>query len=235
MKRILLTLVLLLAMSVAAQAQDSPVGTLTVTGEGSATGAPDLALVRLGVQTSDEDVLAAFNSTNEITARIVDALLELGIKRNDIQTSGLSLHQERPYDPFSDVDDGTIFFWAQNSLSVTVRDISLVGQALGASVQAGANSIENLSFGITEASALEARAREMAVANARVRAEHLAELTGSQLGRVLDIDESSGDPRPVSALRAMAMMEDAGGGAATVEEGQLSVRVELRITWELEQ
>lgn len=234
MKRILLTLVLLLTLAVVVQAQDSPVGTLTVTGEGSATGAPDLALVRLGVQTSDEDVLAAFNSTNEITARIVDALLELGIQRKDIQTSGLSLHQERPYDPFSDAD-ADIFFWAQNSLSVTVRDISLVGQALGASVQAGANSIENLSFGITDAAALEARARELAVANARVRAEHLAELTGAQLGRVLFIDESSGAPRPASALRAVAMMESAAGGSATVEEGQLSVRVELRITWELEQ
>ena len=190
MKRILLTLLLLLTLVTVAQAQEV-YRALTVTGSGSATGAPDLALVRLGVQTSDEDVLAAFTRSNDITADIIEALLELGVERKDIQTSGLSLYQDRPYDPFSDMEDGTIIFWAQNSLSVTLRDISLVGEALGASVAAGANSIDGLSYGITDPTALEASARELAVADARNRAEHLAALTGTQLGRVLNIDESS--------------------------------------------
>ena len=233
MKRILLTLLLLLTLVSATQAQET-YRALTVTGSGSATGAPDLALVRLGVQTSDEDVLAAFTRSNDITAHIIEALLALGVERKDIQTSGLSLYQDRPYDPFSDVEDGTIIFWAQNSLSVTLRDISLVGEALGASVQAGANSIDGLSYGITDPTALEDSARELAVADARNRAEHLAALTGTQLGRVLNIDESSYQPRPQTELRAFAMMAEAAGGGATVEEGQLSVRVELRITWELE-
>ena len=233
MKRILLTLALLLTLVSATQAQEA-YRALTVTGSGSATGAPDLALVRLGVQTSDEDVLAAFTRSNDITADIIEALLELGVERKDIQTSGLSLYQDRPYDPFSDMEDGTIIFWAQNSLSVTLRDISLVGEALGASVQAGANSIDGLSYGITDPTALEASARELAVADARNRAEHLTALTGMQLGRVLNIDESSYQPRPQTELRAFAMMAQAAGGGATVEEGQLSVQVELRITWELE-
>ena len=154
MKRILLTLLLLLTLVTVAQAQEV-YRALTVTGSGSATGAPDLALVRLGVQTSDEDVLAAFTRSNDITADIIEALLELGVERKDIQTSGLSLYQDRPYDPFSDMEDGTIIFWAQNSLSVTLRDISLVGEALGASVAAGANSIDGLSYGITDPTALE--------------------------------------------------------------------------------
>ena len=233
MKRILLTLVLLLTVTAAAQAQET-YRALTVTGSGSATGAPNLALVRLGVQTSDEDVLAAFTRSNDITAQIIEALLALGVERKDIQTSGLSLHQDRPYDPYSDIEDGTIIFWAQNTLSVTLRDISLVGEALGASVQAGANSIDRLSYGISDPTALEDSARELAVADARNRAEHLAALTGTQLGRVLNIDESSYQPRPQADLRAFAMMAEAAGGGATVEAGQLSVQVELRITWELE-
>ncbi len=233
MKRILLTLLLLLTLVTVAQAQEV-YRALTVTGSGSATGAPDLALVRLGVQTSDEDVLAAFTRSNDITAHIIEALLALGVERKDIQTSGLSLYQDRPYDPFSDMEDGTIIFWAQNSLSVTLRDISLVGGALGASVQAGANSIDGLSYGITDPTTLEDSARELAVADARNRAEHLAALTGTQLGRVLNIDESSYQPRPQAELRAFAMMAESLGGGATVEGGQLSVQVELRITWELE-
>ena len=233
MKRILLTLVLLLTLVTAAQAQET-YRALTVTGSGSATGAPDLALVRLGVQTSDEDVLAAFTRSNDITAHIIEALLALGVERKDIQTSGLSLYQDRPYDPYSDVEDGVIVYWAQNTLSVTLRDISLVGEALGASVQAGANSIDRLSYGISDPTALEDSARELAVTDARARAEHLAALTGTQLGRVLNIDESSYQPRPQNDLRAAAMIVEAGGSGATVEAGQLSVRVELRITWELE-
>lgn len=233
MKRILLTLILLLTLVTATQAQEVW-RTLTVSGSGSASGAPDTALVRLGVQTSDEDVLAAFNRSNEITARIVEALLALGVERADIQTSGLSLHQDRPYDPYSDVEDGTIIYWAQNSLSVTLRDIALVGEALGASVQAGANSIERLSYGISDPRALQDSARELAVADARARAEHLAELTGAQLGRVFTISEHGGGGFRARAesLEFAAMAADA--GAATVEAGQLSVSVELQITWELE-
>lgn len=232
MKRILLTTLLLLTLVGAAQAQDIS-GSLIVTGRGSASGAPDLAQVRLGVQTSDEDVVAAFNRSNELTARIVEALLALGVERNDIQTSGLSLYQDRPYDPYSDVEDGTIVYWAQNSLSVVLRDVSLVGRAVGASVAAGANSIDRLSYSISDPSALAAKARELAVADARARAEHLAALTGTELGRVVSISEL-GDGFRVRAesLEFAAMAADA-GGAATVEAGQLSVSVQLQITWEL--
>ncbi|MDD9955620.1 MAG: SIMPL domain-containing protein [Anaerolineaceae bacterium] len=233
MKRMLLTLTLLLTLVTAAQAQEAW-RALTVTGSGSAGGAPDMALVRLGVQTSDEDVLAAFDRSNQITADIVEALLELGIERADIQTSGLSLYQDRPYDPYSDVEDGTIIYWAQNTLSVTLRDVTLVGQALGVSVQAGANSIDRLSYGISDPAELEARARELAVADARARAEHLAELTGAQLGRVFSINESDGGFRTrAESLEFAAMAADA-GGTATVEAGQLSVSVQLQITWELQ-
>ncbi len=234
MKRMLLITLLLLTLVSAMQAQDNP-GSLTVTGRGSASGAPDMALVRLGVQTSDEDVLAAFNRSNEVTARIIEALLALGIKRVDIQTSGLSLHQDRPYDPYSDAADGRIVYWAQNSLSVTLRDIALVGEALGAGVAAGANSIDRLSYAVADPTALQDSARELAVADARARAEHLAALTGTQPGRVLNIEEYSNEAHPHTPLRGFAMLESAdAGGAATVEAGQLSVSVELRITWELE-
>lgn len=232
MKRILLTTLLLLTLVGAAQAQDYS-GSLTVTGSGSAGGAPDLAQVRLGVQTSDEDVVAAFNRSNELTARIVEALLALGVERNDIQTSGLSLYQDRPYDPYSDVEDGAIVYWAQNSLSVVLRDVSLVGRAIGASVQAGANSIDRLSYSISDPRALAARARELAVADARARAEHLAELTGTELGRVLTINELGDGFRVRAESLEFAAMADS-GGAATVEAGQLSVSVQLQITWELE-
>ncbi len=232
MKRMLLTLFLLLTLAAAAQAQEAA-RSLTVTGSGTATGVPDMALVHLGVQTSDGDVLAAFNRSNQITADIVEALLALGIERQDIRTSGLSLYQDRPYDPFSDVEDGTIIYWAQNSLEVTLRDIDLVGQALGASVQAGANSIERLSYGLSDPSALETQARERAVADARSRAEQLAALTGSQLGRVFSINETGDSFSPRAEMRAVAMMADS-GGAATVEAGQLSVSIQLQITWELQ-
>ncbi|MCE2488935.1 MAG: SIMPL domain-containing protein [Anaerolineae bacterium] len=232
MKRMLLTLLLLLTLAGAAQAQEAA-RSLTVTGSGTATGVPDMALVHLGVQTSDGDVLAAFNRSNQITADIVEALLALGIERKDIRTSGLSLYQDRPYDPFSDVEDGTIIYWAQNSLEVTLRDIDLVGQALGASVQAGANSIERLSYGLSDPSALETQARERAVADARNRAEQLAALTGSQLGRVFSIHESGGGFNVRAERFEFAAMADS-GGAATVEAGQLSVGVQLQITWELE-
>lgn len=236
MKRILVLTVIavmsLLAVGAAA-AQEYPPGSLTVDGTGQASGAPDVAFVQLGVQVSNADVTEAYNAANETIQQVIDALVEWGIERSDIQTVGLSLYQDTPFDPATGMPGENAIYRAHNSVNVTVRDIARVGEVINTGVEAGANSINGLSFGLSDPSALEQEAREAAVDDARNRAEQLAGLMGVQLGNPTIVVESNQFQPPIPfGGRGGVMMADS---VNAVEEGQLTVNVLVRVTFDLQQ
>jgi uncharacterized protein YggE len=102
---------------------------------------------------------------------------------------------------------------------------------LAAVTDAGANSINGIQFSVEDTDALEARARRLAMADARARAESLASLAGVELGEVLSISLSAtpGFPRPLAAARAMEM--DAAAPAPGIVPGQQSVSVSVHVTY----
>ena len=232
MKRIIAVLVVVMSLwSVAGtSAQDFPSGTVTVDGFGQVFGAPDLAFVQLGVQSNNEDVLTAFNDTTESIQRVIAALTELGIDRADIQTTGLSLYQDIPYDPSSGAPSETPIYHAQNSVNVTVRDVSMVAAVIEAGVEAGANTINGLSFGFADRSTLEQQAREAAVSDAQARAEQLASLLEVNLGKASIIVETVNNTPPIIYNRTFDMLESA---PSPVQEGQLTVSVQVRVTFDI--
>lgn len=223
---------LLAAFAGAAGAQDYPPGTLTVDGFGQAFGAPDVAIVQLGVQNSSTDVLEAYNSTNAAVESLIAALMDAGIAEADIQTTGLYMYQDTPYNPMTGEPGTEPIYRVQNSLNVTVRDVQQVGAVINAGVAAGANNIGGISFSIADPAALEQEARSSAIDDARARAEQLASLMGVTLGNPTIIVETNNGGGPIFYDRAQMAM---GGGGAPVQEGQLSVAVQVRVTFSIEQ
>jgi len=107
----------------------------------------------------------------------------------------------------------TVKYRVSNTVEVTIRDVSKASQVLQAAVDAGANNVWSVSFGIDETKALEATAREKAVADARVRAEALAKLSGLELGPVISVSEVIGrGPIGPMPMFASAEAKWAGGG-----------------------
>jgi uncharacterized protein YggE len=65
---------------------------ILVAGQGTASSAPDLAIVTLGVEATGETIKEARNSAASALGKIIDTLLESEIAEKDIQTSRLSIH-----------------------------------------------------------------------------------------------------------------------------------------------
>ena len=65
---------------------------ILVTGQGTASSVPDLAIVTLGVEATGETIKEARNSAASALGKIIDTLLESEIAEKDIQTSRLSIH-----------------------------------------------------------------------------------------------------------------------------------------------
>lgn len=225
---------LLLALPLSAQENAFPRNTLTVQGNGTVFGTPDIAYIEIGFEITDQDLNTAFNQTSETLFAIRAALLDIGIDNEDMQTRGLSLWVDERYENYD--EEPRRFFRLSNGFLLTLRDIELITTAIDAGVAAGANNIYNLQYGIADPGALEEQARARAAADAKARAANLAALFGKSVGDAIQISEYSAASYGSLRSEALAMADvdiGIGGGGGPIEAGRLSVQVNLTVTFEL--
>jgi len=209
----------------------APPRTLSVNGDGAASAAPDIADIELGVETIDEDPKAAIDGNTTSMAGVIEALIDLDIAEDDIQTRSFNMWVEQIYD--EDGPTGEFRYHVVNQISVRVRDIDQTGDVLGAALGAGANTVRGISFGVEDTQALEEAARDAAVDNAVAKAEQLAERLGVTVGSPRHVAEISGGfPQTARVERAVAF--DSGGGSVPVSPGDFTVRVSLNIVFDIE-
>jgi uncharacterized protein len=216
-----------------ASAQGTPVNTITVGGVGTATGRPDVASVELGLAVVNNSLDAAYTRASETTNAITQALLKLNIAPADIQTAKMTVSPTDRTDE-RNVPSGEFIFRVSSTLRVTIRNIAQVKQVLDAALSAGANSIDNLTYGIDDITPLEREARLQAVSNARARATDLADALGVAVGDPMNITEtvtSSSSATPVtSGSRGAGIKSQANPGD---NAGQLVVTVQIQVTFAL--
>jgi uncharacterized protein len=116
---------------------------------------------------------------------------------------------------------------------VIIRNIDDIGTVLNAAIEAGANNIFGVNFAVDDITQIRTQARNDAVQNARDRAEELAGLTGTQIGRVISISEVIGQPG-IPPFAAAQMMADGLGGAGPIAPGQLQITERIQVTYELQ-
>ncbi|RIY02050.1 DUF541 domain-containing protein [Aureimonas flava] len=234
-----------LALSAPALAQDAPPppapppARISVTGEGQANGAPDLAVTQLTVLRTGATAAAALEEANTAMEAVRGAMSSFGVEARDLQTSGFRITPQYRYD---NGPDGTqsppvlTGYEVRNTLSVKMRDMARLGELLDRAVQLGVNEGGSFSFQIEDDAALRDAARREAVAKARSSAEALADAAGLTLGRVVSIEDAANayvpqpPPMPFGEMRMMAS-----GSAAKVpvEAGENTVTSEVRIVYEL--
>jgi hypothetical protein len=206
--------------------------TITVSGNGLAYGTPDIATIQVGVQTRNTDAgVAVAQNTDKMTA-ITAALKAMGLADKDIQTTNFSVYGQQEYDPQTGQATGTVTYIVDNTVSITVRDLTTVGAVLGQATEAGANSIYGISFGVSDPAGLEAEARAKAMADAKARAEQLAAAAGVSLDAPMTISEySSGAPVPFALARDAVAQGVGGGSPVPVSSGQLQVTMQVNVTY----
>lgn len=205
---------------------------ITVTGQGEAAGPPDRATINAGVQTVAKTVIESSQENQAIVERIMQALRQEGIEDTDIQTADYSVWPEQQHDPRGSGEITITGYRVNNTVRITVKDIERLGKVLAAVTNAGANAIHGIGFSVEDTAALEERARAAAMAEARTRAEALAELAGVELGQVLNISMTPGGGYPVPAMGGrmeMAMAAPAPG----ISAGQLSITVQVQVTYDI--
>jgi uncharacterized protein YggE len=231
LKRTIVTLTVfcLLAAAVSAPALAAPAeqGKITVTGHAEATVAPDVAFVTAGIVTTGTDVEAARGDNDRIMRRIIDALAARGIAKSKIATSQFNL---QPIYSNENRDGGPVAisgYRLQNSVTVTVEDLTKIGAVIDAAFQAGANQFHGLRFAVKDDGRLHDELLRKAVADGRHKAAVMAEALGVTLGQPLSVSEA-GRYMPMAASD-MALKSVAGG--APIEAGTLTVSVDVNLVF----
>lgn len=203
--------------------------TLTVTGTGMVTLTPDVAYIYIGVHSENASVAEAVAENNTKSQAVATAIKAFGVEAKDIQTTNFSIWSSDQYD-----DNGTkigTIYNVDNTVYITVRDLTELGDLLDASIRAGANAINSIQFDVVDKTEALSQARAAAVENAQKQAQELVDATGVKLGDVQTI--SYYDSTPLSADYGKG-----GGGAMAassvpVSSGQFQLTTTVTIVYEL--
>lgn len=159
------------------------VRSITVKGESRLTGEPDTARAVFGVAKTGKTVVEGQKRMAEAISKVIAALGEAGVKKEDVATSELSISQG--WDYRKNVPRG---FDVSCALTVTVRNVQHVGRVVDAAVASGLNRLRGVSYEVHGDRWREKALRE-ALDQAREKAQLIAARTGRRLGRVLSVQE----------------------------------------------
>ena len=216
-----------------------PLRTIEVVGTGEARAKPDQAIASFTVLRGAETARAALDANNKAMSDVTAGMREAGAEDRDLQTSGFSVSPQYRYD--QNTNDGTqkppeiVGYEVRNTLTVTIRDVSKVGEILDKAVTLGVNQGGDISFGLSDPKKSRDEARRDAVADARSTAALYAEAAGVRLGSVREISAGGGaNLPPVPMLRSVKMMAEAAAPSVPVEAGENVTSASVRMVFEIE-
>jgi uncharacterized protein YggE len=159
---------------------------------------------------------------------ILAAIHAARVPRKDVRTSMLSIQ------PRYDYHDGRVptltGYELANVVEVTIRDLAKLGATVDGALAAGATSMDGLTFRLADLAPAEREARQLAMADARARADVLAAAGGLTIEGVSDIVEG-GVPRPPMPYGKAERMSMAADVATPIEAGSLEVAVSVTVTY----
>ena len=131
--------------------------------------------------------MAAALSDNSTQAQAIQkALTGMGVDPKDIQTSAFNVYpQQLQPNPRPDGSETTpvTTYAVDNTVSVTVRDLSKLGALLDQVVKSGANNINGIQFDAEDKTKALSEARKLAIQDAKNQAQEIATDFGRHAGR----------------------------------------------------
>jgi uncharacterized protein YggE len=211
------------------QGTDTNQKTISLTGSGSASAQADQATVDLGVQITAESAKEAIGENADNMSAVIAAIKALGVSEDDIVTTSYSVYPQYDY-----TDSGRVFkgYTVTNLVQITVKDLDKVGDVIDAAAAAGANQINGISFGLSDAKReeLKSNAYITALTDAQDKAEIIASTLGLSISGVQSVTENS--YVPVMSYSVAEGVDMAKSYAPTpVLSGELAVTVNVYIVF----
>lgn len=205
--------------------------TLTAVGDAEARARPDLAVVRLGVQTEATTAAEAREENAAIVTRVINALRALNIPERQIETATFQIYPIRRFEDEDQRGEPPIVgYRVVNTVSVRTENLNLVPRIIDAAVGAGANTVESVDFRLRDEDAARQNALRQAVDNATENARTMAQALGVRLVRVHQVQQGGVGvmPPPFPVFRGVAAET---GTATPIFPGEVTVNATVTLTY----
>ena len=208
-----------------------------VTGAGRVSVTPDIATLRIGVETSDEAVGDAMSEAAASMQAVVDSLTAAGIDEDDIQTLTFNVSPRYEWNDTLRRSE-MVGFTVTNTVRATVRALDTIADVIDGAVQAGGDNarVDGLSFSVDDTEDAEREARELAMEAAREQAGQLASLAGVALGSPFFVSESGAAPLRQDTpemMRTSAMFADEEAASTPILAGENAIVIYVRVGYEV--
>lgn len=203
---------------------------ISVSAQGEASVAPDLALVSFAVSGSGKQLAPARDDVNQRSSSVLAKLRELGIKDPDLNAPDVDIHPEYDYRK----GQRLIGYRVVRRMTAKVRALDELGAVLDGLVTAGANEVGGAQMSASDPSAAEHEALRAAVAAARAKAQVLAEAGGVTLGPVARIEEEAGRAAPMPRMQMLTAAGAVADAPTEVAAGDLTVTRHIRVWFAIE-
>ncbi|MGH7662618.1 MAG: SIMPL domain-containing protein [Vulcanimicrobiaceae bacterium] len=206
--------------------------TLSVTGDGSVSEAPDRASLGISLIANDDAAAVATSQNNTTYSAVVARLGKLGIAERDVRTTGFNINFVPKPEAGAQYKPPRTGYIVTRELAVTIDNLSLVGRAIDAAVAAGATQIDGVSYGLRDTQTAYAKALAVAMHDATVQAAALAAAAHLRLGPIQTLTA----PRalPVSPLQEPVFRTAAAAVPTTIPPSAIEVRASVIVTYGLE-
>ena len=199
--------------------------TLTFSGTGSVDLHPDTATIQLTTVSDASSSQAALDDTSRKMQAVIDAvkaLTTVSIADDDLQTGDISSYQDW---------DSPRVWHASQTLTVTLHDVSKAGIVIAAGNRAGADQVSGPDFSVTDQKDAYRTALREALADARQKADVIAQAMGGSVAGVISVSEDNDSgPTPMYAMAKGAAASDA-SAPPPVEQGTLDVSASVTVVF----
>lgn len=182
------------------QVTTSKTDAFTVTGEGKIEVKPDIAIVRVGVLANGTTVKAAQDELNKNINKVTEGLFSLSsirIDEADVKTENYNI---TPNIDYKDVNKAITGYQASSNIVVKVREVDRADDIVDVATSYGANQVGGIQFEVDNKNDALNKARELAVSDAKKKAEDAARIAGFKLGKVINYSESEGGDWPIPMM-----------------------------------
>jgi len=203
-----------------------------VSGRGVVTVTPDIATLRLGVEAQAASVAVAQAQATEAMDEVMAALTDNDVAEKDIQTQYFSIRQVTKWDRDNE-EEIVVGYRVTNKVNAKIREIDKAGTIIDAVAAAGGDftRIDSIDFSVDDPSAYYEEARKKAMADAKAKAEQLAELADGRLGKATYISESSQVPPPI--YRQDVYEEAVPGAETPISPGEMEISLTVQVAYSI--
>lgn len=198
-----------------------------VTGRAEIAVEPDMARMTLQVSAQAADAVGVKREIDAVTAAVLKLTDKFDIARRDVIAAVVNLSPNYLYENNRRRVDG---MQGSRTINVTLRDLDNYGDFMNRVLEVGINNISGVTLDTSKREKLEDKALDLAIADARSRAKHVAKQFAVTLGPVIDVHVQAGHVEP----RMMAMSRAADSSGGDFSAGEIDIRRDVQAVFAID-